>query len=152
MPLIRHPKDFGAGLMFAGIGLAAIVIGSSYPVGTAARMGPGYFPRGLGMILIGLGAILILNGLRTSGSPLAMRDIRPLGIVMGSVLVFALTVNYLGLALASALLVVLASTASHEFRKIEAVIAAVTLAVFVVIVFGYGLKLQLPLWPAFLGR
>lgn len=152
MSLIRHPKDFGAGVMFAAIGLAAIVIGSSYPVGTAARMGPGYFPRGLGMILIGLGAILVLKGLRTNGDRLAVRDIKPLAIVMGSVLVFALTVNYLGLALASALLVVLASTASHEFRKVEAAIAAVTLAVFVVIVFGYGLKLQLPLWPAFFGR
>lgn len=152
MSLIRHPKDFGAGLLFAGIGLAAIVIGSGYPVGTAARMGPGYFPRGLGMILIGLGAILIFKGLRTSGAPLTVRNVRPLVIVMGSVLVFALTVNYLGLALGSALLVLLSSTASHEFRKVEALIAAVALAVFVVIVFGYGLKLQLPLWPAFLGR
>lgn len=152
MPLIRHPKDFGAGVMFAGFGLAAIAIGASYPVGTAARMGPGYFPRGLGIILIVLGAILILKGLRTDGSRIQMGDIKPIAIVLGSVLLFGFTVVPLGLVLATMLLIVVSSTASHEFRWKEAVIASIVLAAFVVAVFGYGLKLQLPILPAFLAK
>ena len=90
MSLIRNPKEFGSGLLFAGFGLAAIVIGSAYPVGTAARMGPGYFPRGLGMILVALGAILIFHSLRKDGGRIAIKDLRPLLIVLGSVVLFGL--------------------------------------------------------------
>jgi Tripartite tricarboxylate transporter TctB family len=152
MPLIRHPKDFGAGLMFAGFGLASMAIGASYPIGTAARMGPGYFPRGLGIILVVLGSILILKGLRSHGSRIQMGDIRPIAIVLGSVLLFGFTVVPLGLVLATILLIVASSTASHEFRWKEALIASIVLAAFVVAVFGYGLKLQLPILPAFLAK
>lgn len=138
--------------MFAGFGLASMAIGASYPVGTAARMGPGYFPRGLGIILVVLGAILILKGLRSDGARIQMGDIRPLGIVLGSVMLFGFTVVPLGLVLATILLIVVSSTASHEFRWKEAVIASVVLAMFVVAVFGFGLKLQLPILPAFLAK
>ena len=55
MAIVRHPKDFAAGLMFIAFGLAALIIGSDYPLGAAARMGPGYFPRTLGILLITLG-------------------------------------------------------------------------------------------------
>ncbi len=151
MALIRNPKEFGSGCLFAGFGLAAIAIGASYPVGTAARMGPGYFPRALGMMLIVMGAILILKSFRTDGARIAVKDLRPLLIVLGSVVIFGLTVVPLGLVLATILLIVVSSTASHEFRWKEAVIASVILAAFVVAAFGYGLKLQLPTWPAFLG-
>ena len=152
MSLIRNPKEFGSGCLFAGFGLAAIVIGASYPVGTAARMGPGYFPRGLGMILVVLGAILLIKSLRTKGAPIAIKDVRPLLIVLGSVVLFGLTVVPLGLVLSTILLIVVASTASHEFRWKEATIASVLLAAFVVAAFGYGLKLQLPILPPFLGN
>lgn len=152
MSLIRNPKDFGSGCLFAGFGIAAIAIGSSYPVGTAARMGPGYFPRGLGVILIVLGAIMILRSLRKTGAGLSLPTMKPLLIVLGSVLLFGLTVVPLGLVLATVLLIVASSTASHEFAWKEATIASVVLAVFVVVVFGYGLKLQLPIMPAFLTK
>jgi len=152
MSLIRNPKEFGSGCLFAGFGLAAIVIGASYPVGTAARMGPGYFPRGLGIILVALGAILLIKSLRTKGAPIAIKDVRPLLIVLGSVVLFGLTVVPLGLVLSTILLIVVASTASHEFRWKEATIASVLLAAFVVAAFGYGLKLQLPILPPFLGN
>jgi hypothetical protein len=151
MAKIRNPKEFGSGCMFAGFGLAAIAIGASYPVGSAARMGPGYFPRGLGMILIAMGAILIVKSFRSDGLRIAIKDVRPLLIVLGSVVLFGLTVVPLGLVLATILLIVVASTASHEFRWTEAAIASVLLAAFVVAAVGYGLKLQLPTWPAFLG-
>ena len=152
MSLIRNPKDFGSGCLFAGFGLAAVIIGSSYPVGTAARMGPGYFPRALGLILIVMGAVLILKSLRAAGSAITITTLKPVFIVLGSVVVFGFTVIPLGLVLATILLIVLASTASHEFRWKEALVASVVLAAFVVAAFGYGLNLQLPILPSFLGR
>ena len=151
MSLIRNPKDFGSGCLFAGFGLVAVVLGATYPAGTAARMGPGYFPRALGVILIVLGAILILKSLRTNGARISLPTLKPLVVVLGSVLLFGLTVVPLGLVLATVLLVLASSVASHEFRWKEATIASLILAVFVVAVFSYGLKLQLPILPAFLG-
>ena len=127
MSLIRNPKDFGSGCLFAGFGLVAVVLGATYPAGTAARMGPGYFPRALGIILIVLGTILIVKSLRTTGARISLPTLKPLVVVLAS------------------------SVASHEFRWKEATIASVVLAAFVVAVFGYGLKLQLPILPAFLG-
>ena len=56
--VIRSPKDFWAGLLFIGLGILAITVGSRYNLGTAARMGPGYFPRILGILLIVIGAII----------------------------------------------------------------------------------------------
>jgi Tripartite tricarboxylate transporter TctB family len=151
MSLIRNPKDFGSGCLFAGFGLVAVVLGATYPAGTAARMGPGYFPRALGIILIVLGTILIIKSLRTTGARISLPTLKPLVVVLGSVLLFGLTVVPLGLVLATMLLVLASSVASHEFRWKEATIASVVLAAFVVAVFGYGLKLQLPILPAFLG-
>jgi len=152
MSLIRNPKEFGSGCLFAGFGLAAVVLGASYPVGTAARMGPGYFPRALGLILIAMGAVLILKSLRTAGSAITITTLKPVFIVLASVVVFGLAVIPLGLVLATILLIIVSSAASHEFKWKEALIASVVLAAFVVAAFGYGLNLQLPILPSFLGR
>ena len=147
---IRNPKDFWAGLLVALIGAAALVLGSRYNLGTAARMGPGYFPRILGIILILLGGIIALRGLRTQGLAIAAWRWRPTIIVLGSVVLFGLIVPRVGMALSTVFLIVLASTASEEFRWKEALISGVLLAVLAVGVFIIGLKLQLPIWPTFL--
>jgi hypothetical protein len=147
MPAIRHPKDFIAGLIFAALGIAAIVLGSAYPLGTAARMGPGYFPRILGILLIVLGAALTLRGLRLQGGPLPRWKLRPTLIVITSVVLFGLIVTHAGLVLSTVGLIVLSSAASTEFRPKEALISGILLAVLAVAVFVIGLKLQLPIWP-----
>ena len=152
MAFIRHPKDFFAGLLFIAFGIAAIVIGSGYALGTAARMGPGYFPRILGILLIALGAALSLRALRLTGPPIPAFKWRPLLIVLGSVAVFGLILNYVGVVFSTIFLIVTASAASHEFRLRESLIAAVALAALAVGVFVIGLKLQLPIWPPILAE
>ncbi len=147
MAVIRHPKDFFAGLLFVAFGIAAIVIGSNYTLGTAARMGPGYFPRILGILLILLGGALAIRALRLKGDALARWKWRPTLIVLGSVILFGLIVTRAGLVLSTILLVVLASAASPEFRPKQAAISGVLLAALAVGVFVIGLKLQLPIWP-----
>jgi len=149
---IRHPKDFFAGLLFIAFGIAAIVIGSRYALGTAARMGPGYFPRILGMLLIALGLALAVRALRISGSPIPDFKWRPLLIVLGSVVAFGLMVNHAGIVVSTIFLIVAASAASHEFRPRESLIAGAALAALAVGVFVIGLKLQLPIWPPILAE
>ncbi|MEO8304995.1 MAG: tripartite tricarboxylate transporter TctB family protein [Betaproteobacteria bacterium] len=149
MGMIRHPKDFVAGLLFVATGAAAILIAANYPLGTAARMGPGYFPRILGILLILLGSALSLRGLRLQGSPLPGWRWRPIIIVLGSVVLFGLVVNIVGLAISTVGLIILSSAASSEFRPKEAIIAGFALAILSVAVFVMALKLQLPIWPAF---
>ena len=147
MSFIRHPKDFYSGLIFIAFGVGAIAIGSNYALGTAARMGPGYFPRMLGILLIVLGAALALRALRVQGSPLPGWKWRPTLIVLGSVVLFGVIVNRVGLVLSTIILILLSSAASTEFRPKEALISGVLLAGLTVAVFVIGLKLQLPIWP-----
>jgi hypothetical protein len=151
MGLIRHPKDFWAGVLFIVLGGLACIIALDYAMGTAGRMGPGYFPRSLGTLLAGLGAILVLRSFRLNGEKLSFPTFQPTLIVLGAVLIFGLVLNYVGLVLSTIVLVLVSSVASHEFRWKEAVIAALALAAFVVIAFQYGLKLQIPTWPPVFG-
>jgi hypothetical protein len=147
---IRNPKDFWAGVLFALVGTAAIVLGSRYNLGTAARMGPGYFPRILGMLLIALGSIIALRALRLDGPAIPPWRWWSTALVLGSVVLFGLIVNTMGLAVSTVILIVLASSASSEFRWKESLVSGVFLAALAVGVFIIGLKLQLPIWPTFL--
>ena len=147
MALIRHPKDFWAGVLFIVLGGTAVIIALDYAMGSAGRMGPGYFPRWLGGILIGLGALLVLRSFRLQGEKIAFPTLKPVLIVLGAVLVFGLMATWAGLFISTIVMVLIASTASHEYRWIESIVASVILAVFVLVAFRYGLQLQLPAWP-----
>jgi hypothetical protein len=147
MPAIRNPKDFCAGALFIAIGIATILLGTRYALGSAARMGPGYFPRILGVLLIVLGGILAVRALRIRGPRIAALRWRPTLIVLGSVVLFGALVRPVGVALSTVILIVAASAASHEFRPREAFVAGVLLAAMAVGVFVVGLQLQLPIWP-----
>ena len=152
MSFVRHPKDFLAGLMFAAFGVAALVISAGYPMGTASRMGPGYFPRMLGWLLVVLGAALALRALRLRGEALPKWPLRPTLVVLGSVVLFGAIVSKVGLALSTVILILVASAASHEFRPKEAIISGIGFAALAIAVFVVGLKLQLPVWPVFAFR
>ena len=147
MSLVRHPKDFWSGLLFAGIGAFALIYGSKYTLGTAARMGPGYFPRILGILMIVLGALLALRAFRVRGERVPGWKWRPTLLVLGSVVLFGAIVKIVGMAIATVILILVASAASHEFRPKEALIAGGFLAALAVAVFVLGLNLQLPIWP-----
>lgn len=149
MTFIKHPKDFWAGVLYIAFGATAILIALNYPAGTAGRMGPGYFPRALGALLVALGLFLSLRALRLQGLPIVFGSPKPLLVVIGSVVAFGVAAPPLGLVVATILLVVISSAASDEFRWKEAVISSLILAAFTVAAFAYGLQLQLPVWPWF---
>ncbi len=150
MARIRHPKDFWAGILFIAMGGAAFILALDYAMGTAGRMGPGYFPRTLGMLLAGLGLLLVVRSFRITGEKIDLPTLKPLIIILISVALFGLTVNDLGLVLSSILVVLVSSTAAHDYRWKESIVAALALAAFCVAAFRYGLGLQLPTWPPML--
>jgi hypothetical protein len=151
MQLVRNPRDFYAGLLFVAFGVVALVIAQSYPLGTASRMGPGYFPRVLGILLVTLGALQTAIGLRgRAGFPLQWHW-RPLFILLASVALFIVLTTWFGLIVAGLVLVLVSSVASEEFRWREALIAGAVQGVAAAAVFVYGLGLPLPVWPPFLG-
>jgi len=149
MRFIRAPKDFWAGLLFIAIGALAVIVALNYPLGTAARMGPGYFPRALGSLLMFLGALSVFRSFREKGERIVRWKIRPIVITLGSTVIFGLILQYVGLALSTVFLVCASSAASHEFRPLEALIVALFMAVLCTAVFVYGINVQMPVWPAF---
>ena len=52
---IRAPKDFWAGVMFCGFAAIGILAAKGYSLGSAGKMGPGYFPLLLGIVLAAMG-------------------------------------------------------------------------------------------------
>ena len=151
MQWIRNPKDFHAGLLFMAFGLAAVVVSGSYAMGSASRMGPGYLPRALGILLLVFGAVLSLRGFRSTDEAQPRWNIGPLLVVLFSVGFFSLTAKWLGLVVASLALVFIASMASKEFRWKEALVSGAILGLAAMVVFVYGLGLPLPIWPTFIG-
>ena len=150
MGFIRHPKDFFAGLMFIAFGVAALAIGNGYALGTAARMGPGYFPRILGIFLVVIGAVVALRSLKLRGTRIEFGPLKPMAIVLGSEVLFGLLRPHIGLVLAGVMLIVVSSAGSSEFRWKEASISGIILSVGAVLVFIWGLGLQFSVWPPFL--
>jgi hypothetical protein len=126
-----------------------MVLSLGLKIGTAAKMGPGYFPFALGAFLALLGAGILLRGVfwATGIHGWPALQLKPLAIVLVSVVLFSQILRPLGLLVSTAALVVLASMASHEFRWREALLNAVVLVAIVLVVFVYFLEFQLPVWP-----
>lgn len=151
MALVRNPKDFLAGFLFVAFGVAALAISQSYEIGAASRMGPGYFPRLLGLLLVVLGAFLALRGFWPSAEVQPQWRWRPLLVVLIGVGCFSFAAPRLGLVVAGLLLVFISSAASEEFRWKEALISGAIQGFAAVAVFVYGLGIPLPVWPLFIG-
>ena len=144
---ITHPKDFYSGLMFFGIGLIAMILAFQYPLGTAARMGPGYFPRVLGGILMLLGTILSVRSFREQGPPITPFAWKSIALVLGGVFIFAAIVISIGLVVATTVLIFVTGYASREFNVKESIISSIVLSALSVLLFIVGLKLQFPIFP-----
>jgi len=151
MSAIRNPKDFCAGLIYLGIGLGAVYIAQDYEMGTAVRMGPGYFPNVLGSVLALVGLIALLRSFMRPGEAIGRLAWREAVLVLGATALFGMLVRGAGLALSVLVLVVISSYASRQFRLRSSVFLALGLAVFGVLVFIKGLGIPLPLWGKWLG-
>lgn len=147
---IKAPKDFWAGLMFIAFGAAFMIIAmKNYQMGTAVRMGPGYFPTVLGGLLAFLGAVVMLGSFAMTGPKVPKFHFRPMFFVLLGCLLFAYILKPAGLIVSVFTLIIVSALGGHEFKLKEVVILAAVLSVFSVFVFVKGLTLPFPIWPAF---
>jgi hypothetical protein len=149
---IRHPKDFYTGVMFFIFGAVAMFFAEDYKIGTAANMGPGYFPFALGAFLAVLGVLIGMRSLLWAKGPheRPVFHFRSLFLVLSSVVLFSLLLHPLGLLVSTTVLVVLSSRASQEFRWKETLLNTTALIIIILVVFVYFLEFPVPIWPSFL--
>jgi len=158
---IKSQKDFFSGLMFLVVGGAFAWGATSYSVGTGARMGPGYFPLLLGVLLAILGGITMFYSLvieTPDGDKVGGFAWRPIGYILGANLVFGIMLGGLpsiklpsmGLIAAIYALTLIASKAGTEFKLRDVLLLATILAVGSYLAFIVLLKLQMPVWPTFI--
>ncbi len=147
--LITNPRDFWSGVMFAVLGSAFAGIAFTYKIGTAARMGPGYFPFFLGLILAGIGVAIVFASLKTQGPKVDKFNWVPLFWVLGSICLFGVLLKLTGVLVAGFGLVVGASYGGPEHKLRDSVLLALALTVFCAAVFVGGLKLPIPMCPGF---
>ena len=149
---IRNQRDFGAGIMYMVIGLFFTIVATQYPMGTAAKMGPGYFPFCLGILMTALGLLVLVQSL---GAKAAIEKIpkfnwKIIAQITGSVVLYGLLLPRMGFLVSVVVLVLVSASASKEFTWKGSLINAAFLVTFTYSVFVVGLKLQFPLLPVFL--
>jgi hypothetical protein len=144
--LIRKHKDFGAGLLYLGFAVAALWIGRKYALGSAGRMGPGFFPTMLAVLLAAIGAISLIRAFLRPGPVMTGFAWKPLALVLAGTALFGTLINTAGLVIALLALVLLSAAASEKFRfDWWAVLGLLGLIAFCSLVFVKGLGVPAPL-------
>jgi hypothetical protein len=141
--------DVLSGLLFIAIAAFGLWASRNYPVGTALRMGTGYMPRLLCWVLLGLGVVVLAQGLRQDAVPLrtSAQAWRAVLSVTLSLVAFGLSIERLGLVLAIMLLTGIGALATRALRPVETAAAALALIALSWGIFIFGLGLTIPVWP-----
>jgi hypothetical protein len=157
---IKSEKDFYSGLLFMAVGTAFAWGATNYKIGDAARMGPGYFPLMLGILLAIVGLLVTFLALTVEtedGDKIGGFAWKPLFFIILANLLFGVMLGglpsiglpYMGLVAAIYALTFVAAMAGEEFNFKEVLILATILAAMSYVAFIALLKLQFPAWPAF---
>jgi hypothetical protein len=149
---IRNQRDFGAGIMYMVIGIFFAGFATQYQMGTAAKMGPGYFPFYLGLLMFLLGLLVAVKAFSAKAAIEAIPKFnwRIIAQITGAVVLYGLLLPKMGFLIAVVVLVFVSASASKEFTWKGTAINAAFLVTFTYSVFVVGLKLQFPLLPVFL--
>lgn len=146
----RGNVDVESGVLFTAAGAITMVLSTNYTFGSAARMGPGFFPIILSGLLALLGVAILVSGLR-SRNPIAPApfDLKSVLIICTAIVLFGLLLMQAGLVITVPVTVVVASFAQHQMRWRQTLVIAAALTVFTWMVFIAGLDLRIPLLPGF---
>ena len=158
---IKSQRDFFAGLLYMAIGIAFAWGATNYTIGDGARMGPGYFPLLLGVVLALIGAVVAVRALvveTADGEPIGKWAWKPLVLIILANMVFgillggvpSLGIPAMGMILAIVALTFISALAGREFKFIEVLILSIILAVGSWAAFVWGLNLQFQVWPSFI--
>ena len=144
-------RDILAGVIFAGFGLAFAIASLGYDLGTPLRMGPGYFPLVLAVVLIALGLAIAGKALVDVGvEPLGAIPWRGLVLLLAAPVTFGLTIKGLGLAPSLFVTALMSAFASRRTPLSVAVLLAALLTLFCVLIFVYGLGITVPVFGPWL--
>jgi Tripartite tricarboxylate transporter TctB family len=158
---IKSQKDFFSGAVYATVGAAFAWGATNYTLGEGARMGPGYFPLLLGILLTVIGLAVSFKALlagSASGDKIGAIAWKPLSFIIGANVLFGILLGGLprfgipamGLIVAIFGVTFVASLAGERFKFKEVLILSVVLALGSYGAFVWGLKLQFPVWPSFI--
>ena len=144
--VVRNPKDFWAGLLYAGFGGAAVLIARDYGMGTSSRMGPAYFPTVLGTLLLLIGIASFVRSFLAAGEPVGGIAWKGMALVTLATVLFGAMLRPLGLIAALIALMLVSAAASVRFRFDWRALAMMGgLLVFCALVFVKGLGLPVAL-------
>ncbi len=150
---VLQKKDFWAGVLYIAFGTIAFWIGRDYPMGTAGRMGAGYFPAVLSVVLTGIGLMSVARSFAQDGEAVGAIAWKPLGLVVGATILFGILLQTAGLMVALVALVLASAVASQHFRlDLKALAGLVLLVAFCALVFVKGLGVPLPLVGSWFGE
>ena len=158
---IKSQKDFFSGLMFMGVGGAFAWGATTYNVGTGARMGPGYFPLMLGILLALIGAVITFKSLvveTVDDDKIGAWAWKPLFFIIAANVVFGILLAGLpaikfpafGMIVGIYALTFVSSMAEPGWKFKTTLILATVLAIGSYAAFVLALKLQFPVWPSFI--
>ena len=158
---IKSQKDFFSGLMFTVVGASFAYGATNYSIGSGGRMGPGYFPLLLGVILAILGSAIMFKALvveTQDGEKIGKWAWKPLFFIIAANVLFGILLGGLpsmgipamGLVAAIFGVTIVASLAGDSFRLKEVLILSVILSIGSYAAFILLLKLQFPVWPTFI--
>jgi hypothetical protein len=147
VPQVRRAlRDIIAGAIFIVFGGAFATGSLAYEIGTPLRMGPGYLPLILGLVLVGLGILIVVKGfIAGSGEPIGAADLRVIVLITAALLFFGITVRGLGLVGALFGSSLVAALARSQTPVRETLLIAVGITALSVVVFIFALQLRLPL-------
>jgi hypothetical protein len=146
-------KELRVGGFFVLVGLAfGLEAYFKIPIGTPARMGPGFFPILLSIVLTGLGLLICLQTLKPDNAPMNFVSWRGLVLILAAPIVFGFTVRGLGFVPAVTITAALAAMASPRRSLLGVAALSLGLAIFCTVVFIYGAGLPIDLIGPWLHR
>lgn len=145
-----HRRDYYAGALMMLIGGGAALLGSRYDVGSLTRMGPGFFPTALGILLVGLGILIAGSAAYapapTAETPAPRPDWRGWFCITAGALLFIGLAEYVGLVAATFACVFVAALGDRSNSWKEAALLAAGITVFGTVLFAYVLKIEIPVF------
>ena len=152
---IKNPQDFWCGILFIALGALAIHLSRDYEMGSALRMGPGYFPTWLGGIMMGFGVVIgglsfkmfKIQGDNNQGLGLGEWAFRPWLVLTATLALFALLMEAdFGFVPSLIVLIIGCALAHKDVHWRETILLSIVVTAGAVVIFSYGLGLPYPLF------
>lgn len=143
---MRNRQDFGAGLIYLAIAFGTLFLARDYPMGSALKMGPGYFPRFLAFILGFLGLISLGRAFLRYRPPIEGGKISQIIVILGAIIASGFLFRNAGIIIALPVLILISALVSPAFRWRPTILLIITLTLFSVLIFVHGLGVPMPMW------